>query len=100
VHPWQQQVEAFVRRSKVPTLTVLDAMTKVLELPVHQQNHQQKVQVVAILRALGFEPPDGSKEGGKDYAWRTPQTLLGDRGLKAVDGGKEMPWETKKAGEK
>lgn len=98
VHPWQQQVEAFVRRSKVPTLTVLDAMTKVLELPVHQQNHQQKVQVVAILRALGFEPPDGSKEGGKDYAWRTPQALLGDRGLKVVEGG--APWETKKAGGK
>ena len=98
VHPWQQQVEAFVRRSKVPTLTVLDAMTKVLELPVHQQNHQQKVQVVAILRALGFEPPDGSRESGKDYAWRTPQALLGDRGLKVVEGG--APWEQKKVGEK
>ena len=70
-HPWQEGIESYVRRTKVEVLTIADVLTKILEIPLAQQDPQDKTRVVAILRNLRFSPP-----GPKEYAWRTPAELL------------------------
>lgn len=79
--PWEPLVHDYLARRKLPTVTVLDALTGAVGVGIAQIGRTEKTRMVNVLRALHCEDEDGAAAGaagGAAYrarAFRVPRDV-------------------------
>lgn len=73
--PWEQPVLEYLRRRRLPTVTVLDALTGCIGVSLQNITKQERSRVTQILRLLGCEEVPVSDGAENRVVWSVPKSI-------------------------
>ena len=73
--PWEEPIRSYLARSKMPTVTILDALTAGIGVAIPQINARERARVVHVFRRLGCSEISVAESGESRAMWSVPKAL-------------------------
>ena len=95
--PWEQPVLDFLRRRRLPTITVLDVLTGCIGVSLPNITRQERSRITQLLRMFGCEEVPVADGTESRVVWAIPREVYLAEPAKKAPSAQPFRWATPKA---